>query len=322
MGMGDPAPRRTLKLLHHPTGTEVTRTPDWVVLATPASPVEWLYNELRAAGVSVERVGDCVAPRRAHAAVIEGERAGAAVLQSTNTEPMSTVAVVMGSTSDWPTMSKAVDVLQHFDVQHEVQVLVGAPDARRDVRASPSRQWIVACEPSSPVPAAPPTCRACWPPRRRCQCSVCLSHRAISAGRTRCTRSCRCRPACPWRRSPSGKPAPPTQRCSPSPCWRASDARAGEGARRSTDEQRHDDAAEAELLRHDAMITPPATLGILGGGQLGKYFVEAARTMGYRTDGARARCRRARGQGRRRPHRRRLRRRVRAASGSRRCAPS
>ncbi|HZX54307.1 MAG TPA: 5-(carboxyamino)imidazole ribonucleotide mutase [Ilumatobacteraceae bacterium] len=35
----------------------------------------------------------------------------------------ASVAVVMGSTSDWPTMSKAVDVLQHFDVHHEVQVL-------------------------------------------------------------------------------------------------------------------------------------------------------------------------------------------------------
>lgn len=30
-------------------------------------------------------------------------------------------------------------------------------------------------------------------------------------------------------------------------------------------------------------ITPPATLGILGGGQLGRYFVMAARTMGYGT---------------------------------------
>ena len=29
----------------------------------------------------------------------------------------------MGSTSDWPTMSKVVDVLQHFGVAHEVQVL-------------------------------------------------------------------------------------------------------------------------------------------------------------------------------------------------------
>jgi len=30
-------------------------------------------------------------------------------------------------------------------------------------------------------------------------------------------------------------------------------------------------------------ITPPAMLGVLGGGQLGRYFVMAARTMGYRT---------------------------------------
>jgi 5-(carboxyamino)imidazole ribonucleotide synthase len=32
-----------------------------------------------------------------------------------------------------------------------------------------------------------------------------------------------------------------------------------------------------------APITPPAMLGIMGGGQLGRYFVMAARTMGYRT---------------------------------------
>ncbi len=29
----------------------------------------------------------------------------------------------MGSTSDWPTMSKVVDVLQHFGVAHEAKVL-------------------------------------------------------------------------------------------------------------------------------------------------------------------------------------------------------
>ena len=68
-----------LTLLHHPTGTNHTRVADWIVLAVPANPVEWLYHDLKAAGVSVERAGDCVAPRRAHAAVVEGERAGAAV---------------------------------------------------------------------------------------------------------------------------------------------------------------------------------------------------------------------------------------------------
>ena len=65
-----------LTLLHHPTGDNSTRRPDWVVLAVPPQPVDWLYTELKKSGVSVERIGDCVAPRRAHAAVVEGERAG------------------------------------------------------------------------------------------------------------------------------------------------------------------------------------------------------------------------------------------------------
>ncbi len=69
----------SITLLHHPTGEHVTSSPDWVVLAVPQRPVEWLYHDLVGVGVSVERVGDCVAPRRAHAAVVEGERAGAGV---------------------------------------------------------------------------------------------------------------------------------------------------------------------------------------------------------------------------------------------------
>ena len=69
----------TLTLLHHPTGVNQERLPNWVVLAVPANPAEQLYLDLRAAGIAVERAGDCVAPRRAHAAVVEGERAGAAV---------------------------------------------------------------------------------------------------------------------------------------------------------------------------------------------------------------------------------------------------
>ncbi len=66
----------TLTLLHHPTGANLERTPDWVVLAVPAAPDEQLYLDLKAAGVPVVRVGDCVAPRRAHAAVVEGDRVG------------------------------------------------------------------------------------------------------------------------------------------------------------------------------------------------------------------------------------------------------
>ncbi|HEY5874318.1 MAG TPA: FAD-dependent oxidoreductase, partial [Ilumatobacteraceae bacterium] len=58
-----------LSLQHHPTGQMAERRPDWVVLAVHPDPVEWLYHDLKTAGVSVERVGDCVAPRRAHSAV-------------------------------------------------------------------------------------------------------------------------------------------------------------------------------------------------------------------------------------------------------------
>jgi len=66
-----------LTVLHHPTGVNHDLECDWVVLAVPQQPVESLYHELRGqAGLVVHRIGDCVAPRRAHAAVIEGTRVG------------------------------------------------------------------------------------------------------------------------------------------------------------------------------------------------------------------------------------------------------
>jgi 2,4-dienoyl-CoA reductase (NADPH2) len=65
-----------LTLLHHPTGTDVVRSPDWVVLAVPPRAADALYHELVASGRRVRRIGDCLAPRRAHSAVIDGERIG------------------------------------------------------------------------------------------------------------------------------------------------------------------------------------------------------------------------------------------------------
>jgi 2,4-dienoyl-CoA reductase (NADPH2) len=73
MGLSD----GTLQLLHHPTGAAVEEPCDWVVLAIPQQPLEQLYLDLVAGGgVEVHRAGDCIAPRRAHAAVIEGHRVG------------------------------------------------------------------------------------------------------------------------------------------------------------------------------------------------------------------------------------------------------
>ena len=74
MGASDGA----LQVLHHPTGAMEERRVSWVVLALPAEPDDDLYFALRRARpeLDVRRAGDCVAPRRAHAAVIEGEREG------------------------------------------------------------------------------------------------------------------------------------------------------------------------------------------------------------------------------------------------------
>ncbi|MFQ5558587.1 MAG: mycofactocin system FadH/OYE family oxidoreductase 2, partial [Acidimicrobiales bacterium] len=67
-------------LMHHPTGATGTRRPDWVVVAAPHRPTDRLYFELRARseelGIEVHRVGDAVAPRRLHAAVIDGDGSG------------------------------------------------------------------------------------------------------------------------------------------------------------------------------------------------------------------------------------------------------
>jgi 2,4-dienoyl-CoA reductase (NADPH2) len=70
-------------LLHHPTGREEVRLVDWVVLAVPPAPSDELYLALSeapgCAGIRLVRAGDCVAPRRAHAAVVDGERIGASL---------------------------------------------------------------------------------------------------------------------------------------------------------------------------------------------------------------------------------------------------
>ncbi|WP_250291070.1 mycofactocin system FadH/OYE family oxidoreductase 2 [Frankia sp. CiP1_Cm_nod1] len=67
-----------LALQHHPTGTDTRRAVDWVVCAVQQRAEDTLWRGLRAdlpaLPFSVHRVGDCLAPRRAHAAVVEGQR--------------------------------------------------------------------------------------------------------------------------------------------------------------------------------------------------------------------------------------------------------
>lgn len=66
--------RRTVRLLDHLTGREETRVVDWVVTALPPTADDALARDLADSGLEVHRVGDCLAPRTAAAASVEGHR--------------------------------------------------------------------------------------------------------------------------------------------------------------------------------------------------------------------------------------------------------
>ena len=79
-GSGPDSGRVVLTLLHHPTGEPAQRHCDWVVCAVHQAPEdEPCGSSCSAAPFEVHRVGDCVTPRRAHAAVIEGHRVAVAL---------------------------------------------------------------------------------------------------------------------------------------------------------------------------------------------------------------------------------------------------
>lgn len=68
----------TVTLLHHPTGTGTDEPVDLVVHCGHPVPDDALWRELEGTP-ELHRIGDCLAPRRVHAATIEGHRAGLAV---------------------------------------------------------------------------------------------------------------------------------------------------------------------------------------------------------------------------------------------------
>lgn len=82
MGVGpdpDGSDALELRLQHHPTGTDQVRVCDWVVCSVHQQPDDDLWPVLRESPFEVHRIGDCLAPRRAHAAVIEGNRVAVAL---------------------------------------------------------------------------------------------------------------------------------------------------------------------------------------------------------------------------------------------------
>jgi 2,4-dienoyl-CoA reductase (NADPH2) len=68
-----------VRLQHHPTGQDHVIECDWVVVCSHQEPEDALWHSLKGAPFPVFRIGDCLAPRRAHAAVVEGYRVAVAL---------------------------------------------------------------------------------------------------------------------------------------------------------------------------------------------------------------------------------------------------
>ena len=65
-----------VRVLQHVSGEVTVAQWDWVVGAGQQAPEEGLWRALAGSDAELHRIGDALAPRRAHAAVIEGQRAG------------------------------------------------------------------------------------------------------------------------------------------------------------------------------------------------------------------------------------------------------
>ena len=209
-------------------------------------------------------------------------------MSAAQTTPL--VGVIMGSKNDYAVMRAAVEILREFGVPHEARR--SSPRTARPTAcsATPTPPPPAACASSSPEPAAPRTCPA-WSPRAPCcPSSACPSRPPRCRASTRCSPSCRCPRASPSARSPSAPRARPTPACSPcrsspppTPRCRQAHRLAHRAPRRGP---RADHSTTRRGLRLSnstfPVLLPGATIGIFGGGQLGRLTAMAARTMGYR----------------------------------------
>ncbi|MEZ5167182.1 MAG: AIR carboxylase family protein [Acidimicrobiales bacterium] len=190
------------------------------------------------------------------------------------------VGVIMGSDSDWETMRGATEVLTDFGVPHEKRVVSAhrTPDLMADYATTAEARGLqciiagaggaahlpgmVAGHTIVPVIGVPIRSRAC-------------------TASTRCCRSCRCP------QSPGGHDGD-RPRCAPSNgALRGGDARpprsrAGRGARGRpgrTSSRRDGHRAGERLM---IALAPGSTIGVVGGGQLGRMLAASAHRHGYR----------------------------------------
>ena len=216
------------------------------------------------------------------------------------------VGIIMGSRSDWPTLKAAADVL----------------DAARRRPTRPRSSRPTAPRSGSTTTPQRARARAQGDHRRRRRRRAPARHdglddRAAGARRadreprrskasTACSPSPRCRPAFRSARSPSARPAPPMPAC-----WRPQilalcDDRRSPPASPPCARRRPTASPRPSRIMPDAPLPPGSTIGILGGGQLGRMLALAAARLGLKTPHLFRRGRRAGLRRRAAPHGRQL----------------
>ena len=188
------------------------------------------------------------------------------------------VAIIMGSQSDWATMRHAAETLDALGVAYGGSF--GPSHPRRlyafaGAKAAGFKVIIAGAGGAAHLPgmAAAMTALPVF--------GVPVESKAL-AGVDQPIRSCRCRRAFRSARSPSAAPARSTRRCWRPPCWPSPmPARRPGWTTGAAPDRRCGRAAATGVTAAESRVPPPGgTVGILGGGQLGRMLALAAARLG------------------------------------------
>ena len=196
--------------------------------------------------------------------------------------PAKPVAIVMGSQSDWPTMRRAAETLRELGVEYEARIVSAHRTPDRLVAFAKGAQ----------------AARVQGHHRRRGRRGASARHdggvhdaagvrraranRRRFRARTACCRSCRCRRACRsarWRSAPPGAVNAALLAAAVLALADPELAAAARGVARRAARRR---AGISERRDGCMILSPGATIGILGAGQLGRMLAIAALKIGLR----------------------------------------
>ncbi len=198
------------------------------------------------------------------------------------------VAIIMGSQSDWETMRHAADTLEALGISFDARIVSAhrTPDRlvafAKGAKAEGFKVVIAGAGGAAHLPgmaaAMTPYLSSAFrfSPRR-------------SRVRIRSSPSCRCQPAFPSVRSPSVGPARSTPPFSPQPSWRFTmkllQPALMSGARRKRKVWLSALRTRPDMNNssRNSALRPGATIGIIGGGQLGRMLAMAAARLGFET---------------------------------------